>query len=369
MKTLLVGIGAAGNKAAVQAVANGIVSENDVIIINSTSKDFPKEFDGKTIVLSPHDTGCGKERSVAKQYALSAIKAGKFNIDSINDYVSVIICTSVEGGTGSGSTPIIAKYFNEVHRKNTHVIAFTGFEEDVRGLGNTLEFFQEINSNLIVQTVSNASFLRLAGQNKFKAEKMANDEMCRRIAILTGKDFIDSEQNIDDTDILKVSNTSGYMTVEKMMLDKPLVDQDDFNRVIKNMVYNSKSVKSENPGAVRLGVILNIDPASEDAIDFNFSYLKEAYGNPYECFLQKQWDGKKEYIAFIASGMQMPLDAVKKLYERYQDQSSRVNKTTDEFFTAMQGMSVNEEDHKFDMFRNANSGVSTEDFMKQFETK
>lgn len=63
MKTLLVGIGAAGNKAAVQAVANGIVSENDVIIINSTSKDFPKEFDGKTIVLSPHDTGCGKERS------------------------------------------------------------------------------------------------------------------------------------------------------------------------------------------------------------------------------------------------------------------------------------------------------------------
>lgn len=369
MKTLLVGIGAAGNKAAVQAVANGIVNEEDVIIINSTSKDFPKEFNGKTIVLSPHDTGCGKERSVAKEYALSAVKAGKFNIEEIKNYVTVIICTSVEGGTGSGSTPIIAKFFNQVFRKNVHVVAFTGFEEDVRGLGNTLEFFQEIDSNLIVETVSNAAFLRLAGQNKFKAEKMANDEMCRRIAVLTGQDFIDSEQNIDDTDILKVSNTSGYMTVEKIMLDKPLVDQDDFNRVVKNMVYNSKSVKSENPGAVRLGVILNIDPASEDAIDFNFTYLKEAYGNPYECFLQKQWDGKKEYIAFIASGMQMPLDAIKALYDRYQEQSQKVNKTADEFYNAMKSMTVNEEDHKFDMIRTANSGTSMEDFMKQFETK
>ena len=68
MKTLLIGIGAAGNKAVMTAVNEGVVKEEDAIIINSTSKDFPKDFKGKTIVLSPKDTGCGKERSIAKEY-------------------------------------------------------------------------------------------------------------------------------------------------------------------------------------------------------------------------------------------------------------------------------------------------------------
>ena len=43
-------------------------------------------------------------------------------------------------------------------------------------------------------------------------------------------------KDIDDTDILKVSNTSGYMTVEHIMIDKPLVDQEDFNKLIKKIL-------------------------------------------------------------------------------------------------------------------------------------
>lgn len=370
MKTLLIGIGAAGNKAVMKALEMGIVKENDTIIINSTSKDFPKEYNReRAIVLSPKDTGCGKERSVAKDYAITTIKSGKLNSIDVSGYTTVIICTSVEGGTGSGSTPIIAKFFNQVCRKNVHVIAFTGFEEDVRGLGNTVEFFQEIDSNLIVQTIRNAAFLRIAGGNKFKAEELANREMCRRIAIFTGQNFISSKQNIDDTDILKVSNTSGYMTVEERYLDKALVDQDDFNKIVKKMIYESKSVQSKEPGAVRLGIILNIDPASEDAIDYSFTDLKAAYGNPYECFMQSQWDGKKEYIAFIVSGMQMPLDEIKEVYNRYKEQSSKVNKTSDDFYAEMQNMKLESEDKKFDMIKPVQQGINVDDFMKQFETK
>ena len=369
MKMMLIGIGAAGNKAVKTAIEKGTVEEKDTIIINSTSKDFPKDYNGKKIVLSPQDTGCGKEREVAKDFALSAIKAGKFTIEEAKGYTTIVICTSVEGGTGSGSTPIIAKYFNQVYRKNVHVIAFAGFEEDVRGLANTVEFFKEIDNNLIVQTIKNSAFLRACGGNKFKAEEAANKEMCRRIEILSGKNFISSRQNIDDTDILKVSNTSGYMTVEYASLDSPLVDQEDFNRVVKKMMYESKSVKSNNPGAVRLGVILNIDPASEDAIDYSFADIKSAYGNPYECFLQEQWDGKREYIAFIVSGMQMPLDELQLVYERYREQSSKVNKSADDFYKEMQSMSIDEDDKKFNMIKKVETGASIDDFMKQFETK
>lgn len=368
MKSFLIGIGAAGNKAVAQAVAEGTVTLEDTLIVNSTDKDFPEEYQGQKITLSPHNTGCGKERDIAKDYALSAIQSGKFNLDCINKYHSVIICTSVEGGTGSGSTPIIAKFFNEVFKKNVHVIAFTGFEEDVRGLGNTVEFFQEMNNKLIVHTISNKSFSRQAGGNKFKAEELANAEMGRRIRILVGKDLISSKQNIDDTDLLKVSNTTGYMNIEQRYLDKPLVDQDDFNRVVKKMIYESHSIKSDTPTAVRLGVILNIDPASEDAVDYAFKDIKAAYGNPYECFMHEQWDGNKEYIAFIASGMKMPLKEIKEVYERYKEESERVNKNSDDFFADIQGLKLNEEDKKFDMVKPAQQGTSVNDFLSQFKT-
>lgn len=363
MKVLLTGVGAAGNKAVVNAVEEGIVNIEDTIIINSTSKDFPPNYNGKKIVLSGNDTGCGKERSIAKEYAQNAMSQGKFNLDNMSEYATIVVVTSVEGGTGSGSAPIIAKMFNKVYNKNVHIIAFTGFEEDVRGLSNTVEFFKEIDSSLIVQTISNASFLQKAGGNKLRAEELANKAMTERISVITGQDFIASEQNIDDTDILKLTNTMGYMTVEKKFIKNPLETREDFDKVIKNMIYNSSSVKIDKPFATRLGVVLNISPASEDAVDFTFTNLKAAYGSPYEFFLQHQWDGKQEYIAYIASGMKMPLEEIQAIYDRYIEQTSKINKDSDEFFATMQGMNTLEEDSKFNMIRNTERGMSITDFL------
>ena len=111
---------------------------------------------------------------------------------SVEKYTTVMVVGSCSGGTGSGSIPILGRLFSEVLNRNVHIITFTGFEEDVRELSNTIEFFKEMDSKLVVQTISNASFLQEAGGNKFKAEQLANNEMCKRIAILTGKNFIDS---------------------------------------------------------------------------------------------------------------------------------------------------------------------------------
>ena len=368
MKVLLIGVGAAGNKAAEEAVSMGIVNQEDVIMVNSTSKDFPVSFKGQQIVLSDKDTGCGKERSVAKDYALRAIKSGKMNIET-NGYTAVVFCTSIEGGTGSGATPVLAKFISQVYRKNVHIIAFAGFQDDARGLRNSVQFFQDIDSMFVVQTIKNSSFLKAAGGNRMKAEVLANKEMCRRIQIMTGETLVASTQNIDDTDILKVSNTSGYMTVEYSEVKETLLDQDDFNKHIKRMIHTSASIASENPGAARIGVILNIDPASEDAVDYSFKAIKDAYGNPYECYLQKQWDDEyPAYIAFIVSGMQMPLDAIESIYETYKNEVESVNKATDNFYDSVSKLAIDEDDSKFDMIQPKSSGTSVEEFMKQYET-
>lgn len=362
MNVFLIGIGAAGNKAVLEAVESGIMDIDDTCIINSTSKDFPKKYTGSTIVLSESDTGCGKERTIACEYAKQAIKKGKFNNIDVSDYDTIVIATSVEGGTGSGSSPIIAKFFNQVKGKNIHIVAFTGFEDDVRGLANTVEFFKEITDSITLHTISNAAFLTQAGNNKLKAEELANKELAKKLSVITGQDFIEGTQNIDDTDIYKLANTTAYMVVEKKYFDKSLETVDDFEKIVKNMIYNCKSIVDDNPQAKRLGIILNVSQASIDAIDYSFDSIKKEYGYPYEFYTQIQYDGKKEYLAYIASGMKMPIDTIKEIYNRYVDQSSKIDKSGDSFFSEVAGLNLCEDDKMFDMFQNKGT-KSIEDFL------
>lgn len=375
MKALLIGVGAAGNKSVLTTMrTNDEINLEDVILVNSTSKDIPQEFEGTTIILSPDDSGCGKERSIAKEFMLTAVQTGKFNLEEkvdINNYDICVVVTSIEGGTGSGSAPIIAKYCNQVLGKNTHLIGFTGFEEDVRGLQNTVEFFQEVDDDIIVQCISNKSFLKSCGGSKFKAEQAANRELAKRIQILDGSLLKASEQNIDSTDIYKVVNTFGYTTIEYEEIKGSIDDLISFNKICETMIYNSKSLKSTDPGQQRMGVIMNISPVSEDFIDSSFKLFKETYGHPYEVFTHKQYDASMpEFIAVISSGQTLPLDEVKAVYDRYNEESSKVNKNRDTFFTEIHNLKGNSEDNRFNMGRSRGSSqVSKGDFLNQFQTK
>lgn len=344
-----IGLGAAGNKAAVDLVKGGVAKAEDIILINSTDKDFVNcdGIDNK-VILNPNNAGCGKERKVARVYAEDAIKNEKIKIK--DGVTNIVLVTSVEGGTGSGATPTIASYLKS---KNItiHICAFIGFEDDVRGLQNTVEFFQEISKfEADIMTIRNASFNEEAYNNKFKAEELANQEFVKRTRILTGQDLIVSDQNIDDTDILKVVSTAGYKTIEEIKFNDILTDQEQFNKLCRSMIYNSHSLRSENPGQIRLGVILNIRPESEDSVDYSFKVFKEAYGMPFEMFFHKQYDGKpQQYIQFISSGMKLPLEEVTKVYNRYKEETKRVDKSSDAFANAVDAFEMDDIDSMFDM--------------------
>lgn len=371
MKAFVIGTGAAGNKGALELLKAGIVDRENILFVNSTNKDIPKDVpETSRMILSPTDSGCGKERSVAKRYTLSAIQTGKFDLaEKAGDADIVIIVTSIEGGTGSGSAPIIAKYCQQVMGKNVHIYGFAGFEEDVRGLSNTIEFFKELDDEFMIHTIQNKEFLKQAKGNKFKAEELANKELVTRVELIIGDMLLDSTQNIDTTDIFKVVNTAGYSDEGKVYVEKELLDTDDFNKVLKQMVYADKSIRTAEPKQIRLAVIMNLSPASEDAIDTSFSVLKEAYGNPYEVFVHKQYDGEREYIAFLSSGMKLPIEEVKAVYERYKEQTATVDKNRDDFFDQIGALVGESEDSRFNMNRDDMANKKTmaqNEFMAQF---
>lgn len=357
MNAKIIGMGAAGNKAAIALIEKGLMTESQILLINSTLRDIPSDYKNLAIQLSaPEDDaslsygGCGKERTKAKKLVLNSFKNDTLSVlDSFLDPTDdmVIIVNSSEGGTGCGGSSIVADYIHSSVGAHVHMFVFTGFEEDGRGLQNTVEYFQELSEEYTVEAISNKKFLSNGG-NKLRAEKAANDEFVERVSTLLGMDIVDSEQNIDDTDLFKVSNTPGFMTIEHGMLDK-IKNVNMFNEAVIDIIDNSKSLDISELSAKRIAVILNISEKTSEFIDYSFAIIKERYGVPYEVFTHIQNEGDEEYIKFIISGMNMPIDEVKDIYNKYVKASENVNKTKDGFFDFAKGLKGNSEDSMFNM--------------------
>lgn len=353
----VIGIGACGNKAAIRLLEKKMVSDEQIRLFNSTLKDIPVEYQNLAVEFG-NAKGCGKERGLAKNMMLQALQEDKFHLNSFIDPMDdvVIIATSLEGGTGCGSSQLVAEYIKNVLEKNVHLFAFAGFEDDIRGLQNTVEWFKELSSEYVVETISNKKFLEENGNNRSKAEAAANDEFANRIGILIGKEIDPSSDNMDDTDIYKVATMPGFMTIETCHLTK-LKDQEEFNALMQTMIDNSKSLDTEQ-SAKRIGVVVNCTPKTKAAIDESFKVLIDHYGMPFEIFRHYQNTKEEEFINIIVSGMKLPIDDVNAIYEKYKKRMDLVDRQKDAFF---------DKEYKMDdgsMFNSAAKRVVTEDQLK-----
>lgn len=363
MNIKVIGIGAAGNKAAVTLVEKGILTEDKILLINSTFRDVPEDYRHKAIQFSGGN-GCGKEREVSKQLFLNSLKFKE--LDALDNLIEdtddlAIIVSSTAGGTGSGSAPMIAKYLLETTGIAVQCFAFTGFEDDGRELQNTIEYFQEMEEDFIVQSISNSKFLPASNNNKLKAEILANEEFAKRIEILIAKGIVDSSQNIDETDLFKVVTTPGYMTISSVNIEN-IKNVDQLNKAITEMLDDNKSLDISEKGIKRLAVFLNIPEKLQDFIDYKFTVIMDRLGIPYEKFYHIQYNPDMDIqLSFIASGMKMPIDEVKYIYDRYIEESNRVNKKKDTFYEFASELRGNNEDAMFNVSTRKRKKIKSKD--------
>ena len=360
MRFLIISVGAAANKCAINLVEKEVVSKEDIMLINSTIKDIPAEYRDLAIRLSDTVQGCGQERSLGKEIAISAINDGRLNLESIttSDYDKVIVISSTCGGTGSGASVIIANYLNKFLNVDVEIIGLVGFEdESARSLRNFIEFCQELKESYTIQFIRNSAFLSSTRGNRTAAELAANDEVAQRIRVMNGSLLKDSIQNIDNTDIAKLNNSVGYKTVEYIEVQEKIKNVDQFNDILKEMLDNSAMIEPDATGVARLGVIMNLQNSSQQFIDRSFNTLKKRLGMPYEVFTHLEYEpSMPEFIAIIASGMKMPAKEIQNIYDKYTELTSAVNKSKDSFFDNMLEYKGDKGDAMFD---NAHSVVGS----------
>ena len=356
MRALIIGTGAAGNKAAIDLLESGVITEEDMLLINSTLKDIPEKYRSKAVQLSQEYKGCGKERGLAKDITDKAIKNGDLVISDFirNEHEKVIIITSMEGGTGSGSTAVLANYCynDEEIQMDVEIYAFKGFEEDVRGLANSIEFFQDLQPYYTVQVIRNDAFLKEVSGDIKKAQKLANEEIIKRVKVSLGQIIEDCEDNIDDSDLFKVTFTPGFSTIEYIAIDDNIKSKEEFNTILNQMIDSSKTLLSDTKSGQRCAIIMNLNENNQGNIDYDFKPIKEKLGGGYETFKHIQYNKNMEqFIAIIVSGMKMPEDKVVELNKKYQEKSKAIDKSRDDGFKNIRTLVGNKEDGRYDMMR------------------
>lgn len=372
----LIGSGAAGNKAAITAVENGVINIDSTMLVNSTLKDIPAEYqnkDGANVkqFIGAYG-GCGKERNISYDLCKDTLMKDTLQLKEFlhagedDEAELVIIVASTEGGTGSGSVPLIADYIRHVLGIAVHVFAITGFEDDVRGMRNTVDFFKEMKADFTVECIKNAKFLSDCHGNKIKAEKEANKEFCKKISVLMGLQIRDSEHNIDPTDLLKLSTEEGYMIIETCIFNEKIKNAEQFEASLVDTLDRSKALDIDDPAMSKLGVIINIKEENTDYINYE-EVLTDRFGTPYEKYthIQHESNTMPEFIAFIAAGMKMPTEEVEAIYKNYEASAARVDRNADPFFSTIKERSINPDDEKFNLKTKKQSTVDESDFFKK----
>lgn len=317
----LIGVGAAGNKAAIEVLEAGVMSERDVYLFNTTEKDIPDKYKDNESLVHLIDNnnfyggGSGKEHMRGRKAIVNAIKAGAIDLDAFvnNDSKMVIIVASTEGGTGSGAAPIIAKYY-EANGYPVHVFALVGFQDEGRGIDNTLKFFSAFGESKLVtiHTILNDRFKDYT-ESYATAEEAANKEFANQVNILLCNELIPSKQNIDNTDHYKIISTSGYGVIKHI----PLIDVKNIeasNKLIKDAFDNNTCMDyEEGYGKLVLAVIINASERTLDNIDDRYDVIKRYIGIPYEIFRHIQNDGSEEYMDVVIAGLPYPEKPISQL--------------------------------------------------------
>lgn len=338
----IIGIGAAGNKAAIELMKEVPELQSSIMLVNTTLKDIPLEYRDFAVELEGMYKGCAKERSIANDIMIDNLKNNKFEYPYNENDAMTIIVTSAEGGTGSGASIMLAKYISAVYKSHIHFCIFTGFEDDVRGLKNTVDLLKELDPNYTVEIISNKKFLDEAYDNRVKAEELANKKFCENIKVLLGGTITESKQNIDESDLLKLVNTPGFMVIESANLNK-IKNTDDYNKRLIDAIDNSKSLTIE-PTCKRFGVILDISDKESYFVDFSNKVLKERYGVPYEAFSHIQNIHEDNNIQIIVSGLKMPVEDIEDVYNEFISKKASVDVSKDDFFSKAFSTDANEFD-------------------------
>lgn len=345
-KVIVLGLGACGGKIANILKEKNVVPAENIHIINSTIQDKPTDDINFINIGNPAMPGCAKNPANGRKLMVDAIQRGHISDELFpEDTTKVIVITSISGGTGCGGATILPRWIYEVCGLRCHIFAIRGFNEGEASIKNEVFFYKNLYEDATVSIICNDKFLDEAGGNQLKAEGLCNIEVANQISVIMGNCILPSEKNIDQRDLFRLTTAPGLINICYKELAGKIKNKDEFNKIIKDMADNSKSCDLTNPQQTYLGIIINLPETEQNYIDYEFRPILDQYstsnGDADARFIHVQHvEAYTSFIAFINSGMALPIEDVNALYTSLMEIKSKRTDRRNSFFDTLKELDM-----------------------------
>lgn len=317
-----IGVGNAGCQVAELAK---VTADIDGLAINSSDRDLsnvksiPKLKIGDTF-------GAGKDRTEAKKFIKNSINEF-LSLEVVTEFMQdkqvVFIITSIDGGTGSGTTPVLTDILNSVYNENKPkeekvlfilVPIYLSLRQSAAAHQNAIEFLTEVNNFLPLVPRMSFDNNKLAHLSSDKMIKAINEDIVKKLRVIRGDyNFNTPYTSIDEKDMLKIIEVPGEINIfmledfSQVTLESKSIE----DALLAQIKSDSLQVAIERDKIVKkIGVISNLEKDINDTFDNSLPKVREFTGQGIEGFEHLYINDGEENdvnrVCVIMSGMTIP---------------------------------------------------------------
>ena len=207
----VIGVGGGGNNA-MQDVYDKGISGVDFILANTDEQDLIKNMEVTQVIklgkFNDRGLGAGANPNVGRDVALESEEVIK---ESLKGADMVIVVAGMGGGTGTGASPVIAKFARELGALTLGVVTTPFKTEGDLKQKNTKEGLKELRQNTdSLITISNEKLNRQFGgrtlQDAFKVSNNIIHQIIKMLSDLVNKVSL---INIDFADVTRIIKDQG----------------------------------------------------------------------------------------------------------------------------------------------------------------
>lgn len=324
----IIGIGNAGNQVAVLANSKyGL----PVLAINSSEKDLetvPDSIPKKLISQkSGFNHGAGKDRKLAKTYlkdTISQLMVDPELINLVKDLDIIFVVSSMGGGTGSGTAPLMANIIGETFSDTKCILVGISpvNNEALSAHVNTLEYLNELYKVLEGQTYMLYDNDKFSDIPSWKAMETVNSEIVEDINVLRlFYNYTTKYDSIDDRDGLRLVSFPGRIMVSRLedFKEKDCDSKSIEDMLIDNIKRNAHIENQRDKKIMASGIITNLSQTLTEEFDTNIPSVREFTGDPVHAFshIYVNDDRKKPNNVFlIMSGLSPVNDKINIISDR-----------------------------------------------------
>lgn len=310
-------------------------------IAYNTSTRGMQDMDADMVVVPKEEDGSGKVRSYSKEvfcgpggYAQELLQAVSALAQKVDDLEYILVTTTVDGGTGGGVSPMIAKFLNDNMDIPVIILGvYPSLTEDATAMFNALQWQSEVEKTGCPYIILDNNDPEIS--SKLQIHQKVNAQAAQMIKILTGDMF-------GSTNISAIDNRDMYMLLKHVggriciygQPGKPTVGKTLDEYIIDMIQHTNSPIPNEVEG---IGLFLKGPETFVKNADTSLAKICATYGNAAVRYFHLEVSDDP-YVAIVMTGNSEPADRLWVMKQRYDEIMNNIKKTASSVSDIMNDM-------------------------------